>query len=842
MPKDYNLDDILNEYSGGAAKTSVKHKSTEIQTKTKTDSDKPYQNTGFIKVPEYVKNADITVTYNIDELQDAEKTFVKKPSPSHQSGKFAVSDINRPNVSYINSVKDIQINKADLPPRPTDSIDGYDGAVVTQNTSDDVYTPKVRKMSNSTRAKEMRAKRRKKKKKQPEFTYPVESPDGIFTKPEKKKSKFIVQREEENKKEPEQPTNDMVELIGSADPEALDVQIPDIDQSLNDEIFDNEKPKIKNKKNSSKAYNKKQSIKDYDSFEDAREIKNDIADLKGSISFRIMVLLVMTLFSVYIAVGEMLQLPVPEMLSISHSPEIYSWVQVLLLFLSVIVSFGTIKNGLISLIKFRADNDSLAALTCIASAVSAVPVIMDPQMLQKEKIFIYTPVAILSLLINAFGKRLIISRASLNFDFISKDFNRHAVVCVEDVDRAESLTRGTIGDFPILAAMKPTNFIKDFARYTYSSDTGDKYSRIIAPIVLIGSLLFSGALTFWKIGTFNTEAICFGLFVFAACISACSCMAIPLIANIPLEKAAKKYVRNHGVMLGYQSVEDYYDINSVMIDASTLFPEGTINLCSIKLFSGTKIDDALIEAASLASHGNSILKDLFNDVIAGKKKMLSHVENFVYEDSMGLCGWINNRRILLGNRELMNSHKIEGIPTKTKESEFTEGNRDALYLSVSGNLAAMFIIEVTASTAVKKCMKQLEKNDIAVVIKSVDPFITISRISSLFNYSDELLKIIPQRMVKDFDEETKKVKKISASMACSGKFTSFVQLIMGAKSIRKTVAAGVAIQAASALLGLGVVAINCVLNASSDLSPAMILVYHLICTAITVLAVRIRKI
>ncbi|MDE5649114.1 MAG: hypothetical protein K2I33_04340, partial [Oscillospiraceae bacterium] len=64
MPKDYNLDDILNEYSGGATKTSVKHKSAEIQTKTKTDSDKPYQNTGYIKIPEYVKNADITVTYN----------------------------------------------------------------------------------------------------------------------------------------------------------------------------------------------------------------------------------------------------------------------------------------------------------------------------------------------------------------------------------------------------------------------------------------------------------------------------------------------------------------------------------------------------------------------------------------------------------------------------------------------------------------------------------------------------------------------------------------------------------------------------------------------------------
>ena len=239
------------------------------------------------------------------------------------------------------------------------------------------------------------------------------------------------------------------------------------------------------KKNKGKSYSKKQSIKDYDSFEDARKIKNDIADIRGNISFRIMVLLIMTVFSVYIAVGETLKLPVPEMLSISRSPEIYSWVQILLLLLSMIVSFGTIKNGLISLIKFRADSDSLTALTCIASAVSAVPAILDPQMLHNEKFFIYTPVAVLSLLINAFGKRLILSRASLNFDFISKDFNRHAIVCVEDVDRAESLTRGTIGDFPILATMKRTNFIKDFAKYTYSSDTGDKYSRIIAPIVMI---------------------------------------------------------------------------------------------------------------------------------------------------------------------------------------------------------------------------------------------------------------------------------------------------------------------------------------------------------------------
>ena len=209
---------------------------------------------------------------------------------------------------------------------------------------------------------------------------------------------------------------------------------------------------------------------------------------------------------------------------------------------------------------------------------------------------------------------------------------------------------------------------------------------------------------------------------------------------------------------------------------------------------------------------------------------------------MGLCGWIRNRRILFGNRELMNNHKIEGVPTLTKEKEFTEGGKEALYLSVSGNLAAMFIIDISASTAVIKCMKQLERNDIAVVVKSVDPFITINRLSELFHYPDELIKIIPQRLVEDFNEETKPAKKISASMACSGRFTSFMQLIMGTKAIRKTVSFGITLQFATALLGFILVAMNSILNSFDTITPATVFIYQLISTLIIAFAVKIKKV
>jgi len=831
MSDNKKVDAILNEY-----KTD-----DNSHLKTENNSKEKIENTGHINIPDSAKNIGNTAVYTQAEMKAMEETVMKRPAPSHQSGKFAVTDINRPNVSYINSVTEVRKTSADLPPRPTDLIEGYDGAIMTAQPPDETYVPKVRKMSNSTRAKEMRARKRKRnRKKKLNFTYAVESPDGIYTKPEKKSKKFIIQREVDEAPILPADNGNIIPLSEQDDPNALDIKITELNMTSDNER-DYKNPKKKHKK-SNKYYDKKTVAKDYDSFEDAREIRRGITEVKESISFRVVILFITTLFSCYMAMGSSIGLPVPKMMTTAN-PEAYCWIQLIILLLSVIMSFSTFKNGIVSLFVFRADSDSLTALTVLSSAAATITAAMlSPEKVENGSIYIYIPVAIFGMLVNAFGKKLILNRMAMNFNYISKDNDAHAIVCVENDDRAESLTRGTIGDFPILATMRKTNFIKDFAKYTYSSDTGDRYSRILAPISIVFSLILAAMITLLRVDSFDSSAIAYGLFVFSASVSACSCIAIPLIANIPLEKAAKKYVRNKGIMLGYQSVDDFYDTNSVMVSAESFFPVGTISLSSVKLFSGTKIDNALLEAASITAHANSVMKDLFIDIITEKNKTLNKVENFVYEDSMGLCGWIRNRRILFGNRELMTNHKIEGIPTLTKEKEFTEGRKEALYLSVSGNLAAMFIIEVSASTAVIKCMKQLEKNDIAIVVKSVDPFITINRLSELFHYPDDLIKIIPQRLVNDFNEETNPTKKISASMACSGRFTSFMQLIMGTKAIRKTVTFGIALQFATALLGFILVAMNSILNSFDTITPTHIFLYQLISTLVIALAVKIKKV
>ena len=126
-------------------------------------------------------------------------------------------------------------------------------------------------------------------------------------------------------------------------------------------------------------------------------------------------------------------------------------------------------------------------------------------------------------------------------------------------------------------------------------------------------------------------------------------------------------------MLGYQSVDDFFDTNALLVEANDLFPKGSVQIEGMKVFSGAKVDDVLLDAASLVHHGDSMLQGAFAEMIPDVGTLLP-VDEFVCEDGQGFCGWIANQRVLFGSREMMANHNIEGLPTKTREAELAEGN------------------------------------------------------------------------------------------------------------------------------------------------------------------------
>lgn len=830
-----SLEDILDEYQADPNDNSTAHVGRE-------DAQKIINST----IPDPVK-----VTAEIPKVV------------SHEKNELFDSDDEEKGIPA-NEIRPAELS------RKTAAVVGYDGISDVKSTHpadtllEENFTdgaPKIRPMSESTRAREAEKNKRKRRfgrKKPKQQTYSREKPTGeyMYTPPEFKKKK---RSRDEIIYEAEAPENRkyITDIVPS--PEALEATRPielapraettNIDlSSINnytDENIDIRIPSDTEEYTRQKLKTKRtKRIVDFNYYGDVQDVGRDIYELTGILKTRVAVLTLTAILSVYITICSRFELPIADFLNIKH---IYSYlvVHAILGIIALVYSAPVITKGVKNLIKFKADSDSMAAITAIACFISLLTAFMRSDMARAELIHIYMPVGILSLMTNAIGKLLILKRARRNFKFASQNFDRHAVVYVKDEERAERLTHGTLGDFPILAAMRPTDFLTDFLRYTYSADITDSFCKSAAPLCLIISLITSMSLTFFRLGTLlSMEAFIFGWSLFSMLICACSCIALPFAANIPLEKVSKETLKNRGILLGYQSVDDLYDTNSVLVKADDLFPEGTVRFGGMKVFSNTKLDEAFLDAASLSHHAGSLMRQLFSDLIKGREEMLYSIENYTYEDGMGMCGWISNRRVLLGNRELMEAHNIEGLPTKSMEEECAEGH-EPMYLSISGSLAAMFIVDVISDRGVRKWADKLVKKKVCIVVKSNDPFINEDKIAAVCNLPKEMIKVIPQRLHEDFDAETKKTVRISASMACAGEFKSMAQLILGIKNVHSSAIVALIFQTASILLGFGL-SMMLILSKAFELnyiymSATAMIAYNLICTILTCFAAKTRK-
>lgn len=843
----FSLEDILNEYSPDQ-KTAKPVNDGRLETEKLLNSAEKLSGRRTAVTP--VNTMPNTNTLRKHSYAGGSEDALRRPNPAND---VKPSDISRNKVSFVNSGA---MNDIHSPKKSKIRRNSEDSASVpiTQDNS-----PKIRRMSDSTRAKEVENIKKSKKRRKKDnlnFTYEKEKPEGeyMYSPPKVKKQKRRRSVEDEaNSPENKKLITDIVPspaAVEAAKPvtpapraEITSINLsetPDYDaKSLDVHITQGTDEYISAKTRKKRT----KRIVDFNYYGDVEDVGRDIYELKSTISVRVFILVMTSFLSLYITLANQFGLPIIDILNQSHT-YYYLIVQLIIGLISVIASFTVITNGLKKLFTLKADSDSMTAITAISCIIALIPAFFAPDMIKSNTIHIYMPVGILSLTVNAIGKLLIIKRAARNFKFVSKSFDRHAVSYVRNEERAEVMTRGTLGDFPILASMRRTDFLTDFLRYSYSSDATDVYCRKAAPLCLLFSVIISVFITFVKMGTFiNAESASFCFSILTMLLSASSCIALPLVTNIPLENVSHKTIKNDGVMLGYQSVDDFYDTNSILIDAEKLFPKGSVKLAGIKVFSNTKIDEALLEAASLTHHAGSIMQQLFNDVTAGKEDILYSIDNFSYEESMGLCGWINNRRVLFGNRELMTSHNIEGIPTKTKEAEYCEASQEAIYLSISGNLAAMFIVDITADKNIKHWIKRLDKKKICLIIKSMDACLSLKKFSSLFGIPEEMMRIIPKKLHEEFDEETSRVVRMSSSMACSGKFTSLAQLIIGTKTVHSASILGLIFQTVSILLGFGL-SMLMIMSKAFDydyVSASSLIIYNLVCTAFTYAAVSLKK-
>lgn len=573
-------------------------------------------------------------------------------------------------------------------------------------------------------------------------------------------------------------------------------------------------------------------VEDFTSFDQAHEMGQKIKGDKSRLIARLCILLVTGIISAYLTVATDNGVAIIPALAQSGT---YLLINVILGLIACLVSVKILKVGIVKLFKMQADSDSLAAVSVIFTLVSAIAMLSNSEVIERNVAQIYISAAIAGLAINTIGKLIVVTRTERNFRYISGGYSKYAAIRIFDEEIAGKFTKGALTDFPYLATSRKTEFVNDFIRNSYSPDATDGFSRFYVPIVA-GISVLVGIIAFF---TLPGEALTIDKKLFSALAAAAgtmsmvSAMGMMLVTNIPLAIASKKYLQSSAVMLGYSAVDDFADTNSVLIDAVDLFPDGMVEIVNLKPARKFPIEEGIIYAASLCCQTESILKPAFYKMIRGKTDMLYAVESYICEDGLGISGWIENKRVLFGSRTLMESHSIEGLPTPEKEKEYAHGD-GIVYLSIGGSIAMIFIVRTKASVSITNALKELERQKVTVILRSVDSLLNITRLNQLFGVSPNCFKLLPFRYHAEYDSQTSYVDRVSSPMIFSGRFESLAMLITGAKRIQRSANVGIAVQGLSAVLAIILAIIFAAVGSFGNVfTGTVVLVYGLVWAIVT---------
>ena len=221
--------------------------------------------------------------------------------------------------------------------------------------------------------------------------------------------------------------------------------------------------------------------------------------------------------------------------------------------------------------------------------------------------------------------------------------------------------------------------------------------------------------------------------------------------------------------------------------------------------------------------------------------VLPDVESVMYEDELGLVGWVNGDRILVGNRELMRKYSIN-MPEKDIEETYHHQHKQTTFIAHSGVLVAMLITTYRPSIEIAKELQRAEYNGISLLISTSDCNITSEQVSEDFGVFYRSVKVLPTGLGNVCKEVTGvHEEKSRAYLATRGRFTQIARALSGCVQMRTNISISVIIQLIGVALGIMIMSTIALYAGTSILGTVEMLLYTIFWGIATMIVPMIKK-
>lgn len=505
-------------------------------------------------------------------------------------------------------------------------------------------------------------------------------------------------------------------------------------------------------------------------------------------------------------------------------------ISIILTIIPCAVNFNVISDGVKAIkgLKFNRHTGCFVAL--VASLIQCI-VLLATDAPFETGVSLFPACSVFALALNMAGEYLEIKRISENFDYLSSRENIYSINHIEKEETAFEIGRGLLLESPEVLASQKTLFPRRFLELSGMYYPSDDINKKLIPICLAASALV-GVLTL-----LITKDIRNAITAFSGAV----CVSVPylscLVESVAIQKVSRGLRSNGAMVSGWQSLKMCENSNAVAIDSRDVFDEHGGNVYGIHPFYDIQIDEAIIYTATLAIASGGPLGNLFKRVIVGETSLLPPVDTLAYEDKLGLSAWIFNRRILVGNEDLLRNHNVE-IPDTALIAKHIKEDRYPLYLAIDGKAAAVFIISYDADSKNASMLKKIESNSITLLIRSDDANITdemVSRKLSVHQSGVKILSAVSGDVYKSYVKETTTA--ADALLIHDGNAHSFLYAIKSAVSLGDFKQVLSTFQICAMGIGIALVAVLSFVSGLHNLSAVSLIVLQGLFTAVSAFAI-----
>ncbi len=503
---------------------------------------------------------------------------------------------------------------------------------------------------------------------------------------------------------------------------------------------------------------------------------------------------------------------------------IFAYANVGLLVLAVIFGRNIFSNAISSMIEQKPDRDVLYSLVFFVVLTSAIIFSIKPNELSTIGINLYTPLYIYSLIANFISKNLTLKKVIHDFEFITTTQQLYAVKDVLDRKLVRNMTAGIrVDGDPMVLKNSKIDFLDGYLKSSFGDDLCDRILKKME-ICFIPITLFVFTCCY---------LISQNMYVAISMVSGAAVSVIGFISvfmvNLPINGAMRVVNHYAGMTPNYDSILTFKETDAILIEARDLFSPNTISISTVKTFKDERFDNVMVDCIHILNYVDSVLKYSFSTIVDASEYPDRTVEDVKYEDGMGLSAWVDNRRILMGNRELMKHHSMAVLKPQMEEKYKTGPGQEIIYISCDGQLSAAIVVEFLSSQHSDNIIDLLYKNDVVVIIKTVDACITRKVLEEVFDIDPILFRILPSQLHSDYDACHQHTKRVAGAMVNRGSNFAFAMLIATCKRLYTAMQVGTALYLLSTVGAIMMLVLSVAINKPELAQNNYIGIYMLTC-------------